>query len=49
MILRHPTASELRRTLKGQGPDLGDRATALVAGHVTDDSEIARVVGTVMR
>lgn len=46
LILRHPTASDLRKALKDQGPDMCERAAALVTQHVTDEAEVARVVGT---
>jgi len=46
LILHHPTVSDLREALKEQGPDLNERAAALVTRHVTDEAEVARVVGT---
>ena len=46
LILRHPTATELRERLAGQGPALPDRAADLVARGVTDEAEVARVIGT---
>ena len=46
LILRHPTVSDLRKALKNQGPDLCECAAALVTQHVTDEAEVARVVGT---
>jgi type II secretory ATPase GspE/PulE/Tfp pilus assembly ATPase PilB-like protein len=45
LILRCATASELRRELKRQGPDMMDRATALVLSGTTDGREVARVLG----
>ena len=45
MILRKAPAAELRAALKTQGPNLIERAAALVACGVTDEDEIARVLG----
>ena len=45
LILEHPAASRLREVLKGQGPDLADRAAELVSQGVTDRAEVARVLG----
>jgi type II secretory ATPase GspE/PulE/Tfp pilus assembly ATPase PilB-like protein len=45
LILRLATASELGRELKNQGPDMMDRATALVLSGTTDGREVARVLG----
>ncbi len=45
LILKHTSASELRTELKRQGPDLFDRAAALTTRSITDENEIARVVG----
>ena len=46
LILRHPTATELRERWREQGPGLPDRAADLVARGVTDEAEVARVIGT---
>jgi len=45
MILRKAPASELRTALETQGPNLIERAAALVADEVTDEDEVARVLG----
>ena len=45
LILRHPTATELREQLAGQGPALPERAADLVARGITDETEVARVMG----
>ena len=45
LILRCATASELRRELKRQGPDMIDRAIALVTSGTTDECEVGRVLG----
>ena len=45
MILRKAPAAELRAALKTQGPDLIERAAALIASDITDEDEIARVLG----
>ncbi len=45
MILRKAPAAELRLALKMQGPNLIERAGALVGGGVTDEDEVARVLG----
>ena len=45
LILRQATASQLREVMKTQGPDLNDRAAALVARGVTDQREVSRVMG----
>jgi type II secretory ATPase GspE/PulE/Tfp pilus assembly ATPase PilB-like protein len=48
-ILRHLPASELREALRTQGSDLAECAAALVADGVTDEEEVARVVGATRR
>ena len=45
MILRKAPASELRVALKTQGPNLTERAAALVGCGITDEDEVARVLG----
>jgi type II secretory ATPase GspE/PulE/Tfp pilus assembly ATPase PilB-like protein len=45
LILKHVPASELRKELKKQGPDLNDRAAALAKSGTTDEDEVARVLG----
>ncbi len=45
LILKNPTASELRDVLKLQGPDLREHADALVRDGVTSDGEVQRVLG----
>jgi len=47
LILKSPTAGELREVLKRQGYDLRTRAEALVKDAVTSDSEVQRVLGRV--
>ena len=49
LILRQPTASQLRQAVKSQGPGLNEHAAALVARRVTDPSEVARVLGVAPR
>jgi len=45
MILRKAPAAELRVALKTQGPNLVERAHALVLQGMTDEQEVARVLG----
>ncbi|HUU81898.1 MAG TPA: ATPase, T2SS/T4P/T4SS family [Phycisphaerae bacterium] len=45
LILRHPTASELRSAMQAQQPDLPGAAGKLVADGVTDAEEVRRVLG----
>ena len=46
LILRHPTASQLRAAMQAQQPDLHAAAARLVTSGVTDAQEIARVLGS---
>lgn len=45
LILAHSSASELREAMKRHGPDLKERAAALVEQRITDEAEIGRVLG----
>lgn len=45
LVLASASSSELRRELIRQGPRLEERANALSAAGVTDDREVARVIG----
>jgi general secretion pathway protein E len=45
LVMDHSPASALRIELTRQGPSLMERAKALAAGGVTDDQEVARVLG----
>ncbi len=49
LILKNPTAPELREMLRPQGPDLRESAAALVADGVTDETEVERVIGATLR
>ncbi len=46
LILRNPPAPQLRQALARQGPDFSARAAGLVERRITDEREVARVVGT---
>jgi len=45
MVLRKAPAAELRVALRAQGPNLTERAGILVACGITDENEVARVLG----
>lgn len=45
LVLDQSSTSALRVELTRQGPGLVERAKALSAGGVTDDDEVARVLG----
>jgi|CXWL01.1.fsa_nt_gi type II secretory ATPase GspE/PulE/Tfp pilus assembly ATPase PilB-like protein len=47
LVLDHSSASALRVELTRQGPGLIERAKALSAGGVTDEDELARVLGCI--
>ena len=45
LVLRDPTSHALRAMLKELGPDLADRASALLGEGITDANEMTRVLG----
>jgi general secretion pathway protein E len=47
LVLRHPTASQLRAAMQNQQPDLPAAANRLVRAGVTDVREVRRVLGEV--
>lgn len=49
LILKNPTAAELREMLRPQGADLRESAAALVADGVTDEAEVERIIGATLK
>jgi general secretion pathway protein E len=46
LMLQYPTTTELRERFRKQGPDLFECAGLLLTGGITDEAEVARVLGS---
>jgi type II secretory ATPase GspE/PulE/Tfp pilus assembly ATPase PilB-like protein len=46
LMLQYPTTAQLRERFKKHGPDLLEYASLLVTGGITDEREVARVLGS---